>query len=369
MPAQRLRGDTVSDNPLNGEARAPWWRRRVTLIVVTLCVLVGAGAIVILPLLAKPVEPVHSTKPEGASAKVVRQDLTTTSNLDGTLGYGTPIPLTIGTAGTITWLPPVGQALDTGTLLLRVNERPVMVFLGSTPLYRPLDTPGLRGADVAMVADNLIKLGVLKLADPTKAVTGDRLSTALRAWQKAVGLEQTGSIAPGDVQVLAGPSRVAAVTAQVGDAAGKSLSITGLVKSVTVDVPATRAGTLTPDAPATVVLPDGTEVAGRIASVADVVSQSDETTEPTMRISVALDDAAATGDIISSPVTVRVAAATRQQVLVVPIAALLALREGGYALQTASGHLLAVTTGLFAGDLVEVSGNGVDEGLTVMTAS
>lgn len=354
---------------MTGEPSVPWWRHRAAVVLVAVTAVVAAAAIVIPSLLARPAPPADSARVDGPTVAVVRQDLTTTSNLDGMLGYGTPIPLTITATGTITWLPQAGRALDRNSLLMRINERPLVVFLGATPLYRPLDAPGLRGADVAMVASNLKALGMLRINDPEKAVTGSLLSSALRAWQRKVGLEPTGIIAPGDVQVLAAPSRVADVTARVGDAPGQSLTITGLTKTVVVDVSAARAGTITVDAAATVVLADGTEVAGRIARVATVVSQSEDTSSgPTVRITISLDDQAATGEIVSSPVSVRVAADTREGVLVVPIAALLALREGGYALQTPKGSLVAVTTGLFAGDLVEVSGEGVTEGLDVVTA-
>ncbi|MHC5797139.1 peptidoglycan-binding protein [Lacisediminihabitans sp. FW035] len=298
-----------------------------------------------------------------------RKDLSTASVLEGTLGYGTPIPLKIAGTGTITWLPEAGRSLDRNSQLLRIDERPLVVFLGSTPLYRPLDVPGLRGADVSMVASNLKALGLLNVADPAKAVTGVSLSAALRAWQKNLGLEPTGTIAPGDVQVLPEPSRVASVTSRVGDAPGESLTVTGLTKTVVVDVPASRAGAVAVDAPVTATLVDGTKLSGHVASVATVINDGqDASAEPTLGITIALDDQAATGDTVASPVSVSVAAETRIGALVVPIAALLALREGGYALQTPSGSLLAVTTGLFAGDFVEVSGKGVTEGLTVVTA-
>jgi len=51
------------------------------------------------------------------------------------------------------------------------------------------------------------------------------------------------------------------------------------------------------------------------------------------------------------------------------VSALLALREGGYALQRPDGTLVAVRTGMFAGGLVEVSGKGLAEGSKVVTAS
>jgi len=67
--------------------------------------------------------------------------------------------------------------------------------------------------------------------------------------------------------------------------------------------------------------------------------------------------------------TVVLRAPARKGVLAVPEQALLALREGGYAVQTAAGQLVAVKTGLFAGGLLEISGGGIGEGLQVVTTS
>ena len=60
---------------------------------------------------------------------------------------------------------------------------------------------------------------------------------------------------------------------------------------------------------------------------------------------------------------------TREGVLAVPVGALVALSEGGYAVQVATEGLVAVETGLFAKGLVEVTGDGVAEGIAVVTTS
>ena len=52
----------------------------------------------------------------------------------------------------------------------------------------------------------------------------------------------------------------------------------------------------------------------------------------------------------------------------VPVSALLAVSGGGYALERPDGTLVAVATGMFADGQVEVSGDGVTEGLEVVVA-
>jgi membrane fusion protein, multidrug efflux system len=58
----------------------------------------------------------------------------------------------------------------------------------------------------------------------------------------------------------------------------------------------------------------------------------------------------------------------RKDVLAVPVAALLALPNGGYGVQVVQGgatRIVAVKTGMFAAGRVQISGGGIAEGLTV----
>jgi membrane fusion protein, multidrug efflux system len=67
-------------------------------------------------------------------------------------------------------------------------------------------------------------------------------------------------------------------------------------------------------------------------------------------------------------VDVAFTASKRENVLTVPVSALLALAEGGYAVQVVDGgttRIVGVQTGLFAGGRVEVTGDGLSEGQTV----
>jgi multidrug efflux pump subunit AcrA (membrane-fusion protein) len=64
--------------------------------------------------------------------------------------------------------------------------------------------------------------------------------------------------------------------------------------------------------------------------------------------------------------------AHHDNVLAVPVGALIALQEGGYAVQVvANGRakLVAVRTGMFADGQVEVSGDGLAAGQRVVTVS
>jgi hypothetical protein len=83
---------------------------------------------------------------------------------------------------------------------------------------------------------------------------------------------------------------------------------------------------------------------------------------------VTATDPAALGQLDSAPVSVRYVIQQRENVLAVPVAALVALAEGGFGLeevQNGGSHFVAVETGLFADGMVEVRGADLAEGATV----
>jgi hypothetical protein len=94
-----------------------------------------------------------------ATATVTRTRLSTTQTLSGTLGYGAAQTLNGGKAGIVTWLPAGGAMVSRSQPLYRVDNEPVPLLYGSTPLYRRLNAAGMVGPDVRVVADNLAALG------------------------------------------------------------------------------------------------------------------------------------------------------------------------------------------------------------------
>ncbi len=84
---------------------------------------------------------------------------------------------------------------------------------------------------------------------------------------------------------------------------------------------------------------------------------------------MALSDPAAPDRLDQAPVDVHVERNRAEEVLVVPVNALLALAEGGYAVEVDEGgtrHLVAVEVGLFAEGMVEVTGAQLAEGTAVV---
>jgi hypothetical protein len=354
------------------------------------------------------------------TAKVHRTDLTTSLTASGTLGFGAPRVMKGLAEGTVTWLPGIGTSVSRGGQLLRVNDRPVTVMYGVTPLFRRLDTVGTVGRDVKVVAENLAAMGYAIGRQPAvgalvpqrapssagaappgaaqpsaapragpaattggsagapppltvrsgDAVLTESLMAAVKKWQNKAGLPQTGIVEPADVTVQPQVVRVTGVQAQVGaPASADLLTVSSTAKIVTVETSPADAASLKTGGKVTVTLPNGSPTAGTISAISPAATGGDSPKDPKMSVAVTVDDAAAIASLDAGSVQVEFTADVRKGVLAVPVGALLALSEGGYGLQQPGGRLIAVKAGLFAKGMVEVSGDGITDGMTVLTAS
>jgi peptidoglycan hydrolase-like protein with peptidoglycan-binding domain len=151
------------------------------------------------------------------TASVTRRTLSESSTVSGTLGYGTTLELYDRLGGTFTWLPSVGALIGRGGTLWRIDDLPVVLMYGSVPAYRTLDKGVSDGPDVTELNENLIDLGF----DPYGAITddeafGEATVAAVKRWQKADGLPETGEVELGRVVFAPGARRVTAVKVTLG---------------------------------------------------------------------------------------------------------------------------------------------------------
>lgn len=343
---------------------------RNTVIAATALVVVVLAAVLLVR--GRPDEPAAAPPPATKTTTVQKGDLTNTRVLQANLGFGAARPVK-GSTGTVTKLPAVGQVAELGKELYRVDDQPVVVFIGATPLFRPLDTPGLKGSDVAVLMDNLAALGYqvgTRPGDAAKAELTPRVVDALKRWQKALGVEQTGVLQPARVLVLDRPMRVASVKAQLGAPASEELfEVTPTTRLITMQVPSSEAGAMKASMPVVIVRPDLREVPGKVTSVTNAPAQENGGGGgPKVDIAITPDNPADVADLDTAPVRLKLTTESRTGVLTVPLAALVALKEGGYAVQLPGGGLKAVKTGLYSQDKVEISGDGITDGLEVVTA-
>ncbi|MFL6127339.1 peptidoglycan-binding protein [Actinophytocola sp.] len=349
-------------------------RRRVRWVLVGVSVLAVLGigtAVAVTRLSSRPVA-LPQAPAEAATAAVRRMDLAERETLTGELGYGAEQSLTGHRPGTITALPAVGTVLDRGAVVYQVDARPVVLFLGSLPLYRALAAGMTDGPDVKLVEGNLRDLGYGGFGTPDDKFTA-ATEAAIKKWQKKLGVDQTGVIDLGDVVVTAAAVRVSSVDVALGaEGTGPLLKYTDTTRWVSVELKEEQKDLVVVNAPVTLTV-DGKQVPGTVRSVvpeapsASADPNEDQTRKYTATVSI--DDVAAIGAVDAGPVDVVVTSGERKGVLAVPVGALLALTEGGYAVELPSGKLIAVTTGLFADGMVEVTGKGLTEGVKVVTTS
>jgi hypothetical protein len=311
--------------------------------------------------------------PATKTAKVTKRDLAETQDVSGTLGYGDTRDVAFGGRGTITALPAVGTVVDRGGQLGEVDGKPIALFFGDRPMWRDLGPGVTDGADVAQLEANLVALG-----HGTHAALGenytwtDATTDAVKHWQHATGRAETGVVALGDVVFQTGAVRIAQHAANVGaNAGGPALKVTGTARQITIDVPAAYQSLVKVDQAVQVSLPDESKAAAKITSVGTVAQAAQQGQDPTIPVVATLTDQTVGAGLDQAPVTVHLVTNQATGVLAVPVGALLALTEGGYAVETVTGpgttKLVGVQLGTFADGWVQVTGN-VHEGDQVVTA-
>ena len=300
-----------------------------------------------------------------STATITQRTIRSTEEFDGTLGYAGEGVIIAALNGTYTRLPEVGDILTLGDEIYEVNgQRSSYLMYGNRPAWRRLTIDSSNGPDIKQLEKSLQQLGVLtKDLDPDWKFRG-KTEKAVERWQKRTGQDQDGVIGRGQVTFLPGDVRVTEVIPELGAPAqaGSVLARTsGTRLVVTVDLEADRRDILALGDAVTVELPDGSEADGSVSEIDSVAQTLAGASEPTVEVTIELADAATVGDLDGAEVTVDVVRQTRPNVLSVPVDALLALREGGYALEMVaddgSTYLTLAEVGLFDDQGVEVSGD------------
>jgi hypothetical protein len=354
-----------------------WWRRR-RLVLAAGAVIVTVGVIVAV------VNPFggsgSSSVDNGAAtslATVNEQDLSSQTDVSGTLGYAGSYTVPNQAQGTVTWLPTVGQVVSEGQTLYQVSNRPVVLLYGTTPAYRAL-SQGTTGPDVKQLNAALVATGYATRAqlEPTSDTFSAATATALKAMQTLLGETQTGTLALGDAVFLPSAARVTTVTATLGASAGGSImTASSATRVVSISLNAAQQAQVKVGDPVVITLPNNQTTPGVVWSVGTVATTPSNGGTPTVDVVVVPTDPAATGSLDQAPVHVSISTATAKHALVVPVNALLALSGGGYAIETVSAngsrHLVPVALGIFddADGLVQVSGAGVSAGQRVVVPS
>jgi hypothetical protein len=348
--------------------------------------------------LAAQQSPVHT-------ATVEKRTLSAMVSQPGTLTYrarsdGSPYSVINQASGTYTKLPAGGQVISQGRVLYRVNDSPVVLLYGLTPAYRTLSA-GSSGPDVAELNADLVALHFATSAElsPTSASFGWATVVALEKLQAALGATQTGTLTLGQAVFEPTAVRVTSTLVPPGGSARPGQTVmqgTSSARQVQVALDASQQTDVAVGDKVSINLPNNHTTPGVVSSVGVVAicpsssgssgsssssaapgtdtcsSGSSGSSTPTITVDVTPSHPAATGKWDQAPVKVGITTATVSGALVVPVSALLAQANGGYAVEVvgagASNHLVPVSLGLFddADGLVQITGSGLAPGEEVV---
>lgn len=266
--------------------------------------------------------------------------------------------------GSVVFLPGSVQVVETAATVGATAGGPVL---------RVSTGPATRGPDVLQLERSLVALG----HDAGGRLVPDEVAgletiDAVRSFQTAVGLLPTGVMRPGDVLVADAPLRIAEHRVEVGREVALGTPIVAVSEDrrvVRFVVPAARRGAVQAGRSVSVELPDRSVVPATVASVASTATGTGGQTGHAVR--VVIDDAPAVARLDEASVRVRAVTGSVAQATAVPVAALVALREGGYGVERsrdgATPVLVAVSIGMISSDnLVQITAGDVRPGDAVV---
>lgn len=339
-------------------------RRRRALVTAGSVILLAAAATTSVALARRDDGEAGSTTPDTSVATsfatAERRDLTQRTDLDGMVGHGESDPLSLAGQGTITRLPEIGTVVGFGEVLAEVDGSPVLLLEGDRPAWRALDARSDDGEDIRQLEASLVALGYASADEVEVDDEWDSATTAaVKRLQQWWSMPVDGRIDLGEVVFRPERVRIAVVEGHLGDAASAAgISVTALDQRVTTSIDATDADLLDVGDTVIVELPTGDEIDATVAETgAPVVDGEGNATVPVTLDAgeLDLDDGV--------PVEIHVDVVDVADALTVPAEALLALAEGGYAVEVpdtsspTGTRLVAVEVGAFADGWVQIDGD------------
>ena len=289
----------------------------------------------------------------GTTEEITRGTLQGETSAAGTLRFSDSHVLRSGFEGVVTWLPAAGTVLHAGDRLYDAGGESAYLMHGSIPAWRAFEDGMSKGSDIQQLQSALQGLGYFT-REPD-GTFGWWTIRAIRAWQKDMSLEQTGAIPLGRIVFAPDDLRVGSIKSRVGDkVADQQLGVVG--NKVTLH------------------LPGAVDTTGTISSVGTPTEKSgsgdSKEKERVIPVTIVPDDASVTADFQEVSVTVGLPSEKRENVLSVPVGALVALRPEQFGVEVVQDDntttRVPVTTGLFAAGRVEISGEGLAEGQRVV---
>ncbi|SNY53601.1 peptidoglycan-binding protein [Paractinoplanes atraurantiacus] len=309
------------------------------------------------------------------TAPVVRGTLTSRVRIGGALGYSGSYTVDHpGPPGVLTAAPRPGATIGRGGVLYRVADAPVRLLLGAVPVYRDLESGMSDGPDVRQLERNLVAMGF----DPHRRITVDRhfsaaTAAAIRRWEASWGrkpYQRTGRLGQGQIVFLPTALRVTQVPARVGapvEPATTVLTGTSTNRAVIGQLDTAELATVRVGARVEVSLPDADPLPGRVAAIGLAATAEAEEDGGAATVPLTITFRPPPGFTLDeAPVDVDIVTGERRNVLLIPIAALLARPGGGYQVRLSDGSVVRVEPASFDENSgqVEIAG-GLTEGQSV----
>ncbi len=311
-------------------------------------------------------------KPELETVAAITTDLHRLEVFPATLRYANPRHVVAVTEGIITKTPAEGVEVSRGDPILEIDGEPVFIFYGERPMWRSLgptpDESPIEGPDVEQLELNLKALGYLPRSDPDPVFDEDT-TRLIRNWRADSGLDRSDSIELGRIVYVEGPVRVGRSLVELGAPVTPGVAIvevSEVTQEVRMELPVDRRDRVSVGSEVVVRLPGDLSATGSVQYVGSVVvSPDDRRGADFVEVTVRLDDPLLGTQFHGYPVEVEIVADRAAGVLAVPIKALVALSEGGYAVEVERDDgqidLVGVETGMYADGLVEIRGD-LDDG-------
>jgi peptidoglycan hydrolase-like protein with peptidoglycan-binding domain len=268
-------------------------------------------------------------------------------------------------------------------VLWSVDATPVVLLAGATTAWRSFTAGMSPGPDVQELNQALIALGFGGGLTPSDQFTSGT-AAGINRLQASLASPQTGQLPLGSVIFEPAPIRVTSVHPSVGapvQGGTPVLDVSSTTAIVNIALAVDQTYLVKVGDPVSVTLPDGTTANGMITGVGTVATSTTNNNNgssnptATVNVTVSLTSASAAGTLDQAPVTVNITNASAHAVLAVPVAALVALAGGGYAVEVVAAdgthQLVAVTTGIFddQAGVVQVTSSGLSPGQHVVVAS
>lgn len=357
--------------------------RRIRLAVGTaaVCAAVVAGAVVTSGTTSASGDNPETPTEDASTVRhdretVTRRTLEETSETSGTTGFGETRALNASAQGVVTEAHDTGDVLRSGDVAIRVAQRPIVVVDGSTPMFREMRRVGsgerdaagdrlgpMTGPDVAQLQRYLIAEGF----DGNGALEADGVyglatEKAVKQWQRRFGHPATGRVDSGQIVFIDGPVRVE-TTPDVGQQF-EDLTVTDLEPVITANITSKQRSYFAVGNAVDIELAD--------TSILGTVTDLRRTTGGDGSVQYVVDVSPEVGSNVAGIESGEAAGltATRvvaEDVLTVPVRALVALAEGGWAveLDTTDGpRLTAVKLGDVVDGFAEI--DGLEEGAEVL---